>query len=254
MAFKFNYFKNIENKYKTRFSLKKPIVIRLDGKNVCKNPAINLLDETKQHFSFSLNHTAKAMSRKFKAICFSSTDEINILILDPSFLLRHYNTIECQKLSSFVAQEVFSTFNNLYIGEKIFFDARTFNIPENKAQSYISYRVGMAKNVYTNYYAKKLLSPRERVNVKLDVLDSTLNTLSEEYRNRSNHNTYGAIYYNGYEIQFSDLPSTQMSITELISFLSGFKEDTVIYDLDTSDNITSYETDSNSDFIDDILL
>ena len=45
-----------------------------------------------------------------------------------------------------------------------------------------------------------------------------------------------------------------MSITELISFLSGFKEDTVIYDLDTSDNITSYETDSNSDFIDDILL
>lgn len=256
MAFNYNFFQNIENKYKTRFSLNKPIVIRLDGKNVCKNPEINLLDETEQQFSFSLINTAKTLSRKFNAICFCSTDEINLLILDSSLLYRYYNTIECQKLSSFISQEVFSIFNTLYIGEKIFFDARTFNIPENKAQSYIFYRAGMAKNVYTVYYAKKLLPPRERINIKLDTLDITLKNISEEYRNRSAHNTYGAIFYNGYEINFSDIPTEPMNKSEFIKFLTQFKEDTVIYDSDNiySDDITISDINNDSDFFDEILL
>lgn len=252
MAFKFNYFKLIEDKYKTRFSLKKPIVIRFDGKNVCKNPTINLLDESELQFSYSLNNTARSLSRKFKALCFSSTDELNIIILDTNILQKYYDTVECQKLSSFLAQEVFSMFNNLYVGDKVLFDARTFNIPENKIQSYISYRTGMAKNCYTNYYAKKILPARERVNMKLEALDNILKNESDDYRNRSTHNTYGAFYYNGYEIQFSDISSNDMNIDELIKYLNNFKEDTIIYDLNTDDSMIDVDTDC--DFINDILL
>lgn len=229
MALKFNFFKNIEDKYKVRISLKKPIVIRLDGKNICKNPSINLTDEKELGFSFSLNNTAKAISRKFNAICTSSTDEINIIILNPNILHKHYNSVECQKISSFIAQEVSFSFNNIYSGDRILFDARTFNIPENKVQSYLAYRIGMAKNVYTIYYAKKLLTPSERINVKINDLESILNRISPEYKNRSQHNTYGAIFYNGTEISYSNLPKEQLGIDELINYLKNLEEDVVVY-------------------------
>ena len=40
---RFDYFKTIEDKYKNRYSTKKPLVIRLDGRGVTKNKGINLL-------------------------------------------------------------------------------------------------------------------------------------------------------------------------------------------------------------------
>ena len=33
---RFNFFKNIENRYKNKISLKKPLILRLDGKGVTK--------------------------------------------------------------------------------------------------------------------------------------------------------------------------------------------------------------------------
>lgn len=250
MSFKFNYFKLIEDKYKTRISLNKPIVIRLDGKNICKNPCINLIDETKHSFSSSLNNTAKFLSRKFNAICLAATDELNIIIPNPNFLYKYYATIECQKISSFIVQEVSSSFNNLYNGERILFDARTFNIPENKIQSYMTYRIGMAKNVYVMYYAKKLLAPHERVNVKMANIEEILNNLSPEFLLRSNHNKYGAIYYDGSEINYNDLPTEILLKDELIHYLSQFEVETVI--LDNTDFQEDLTVDNNDSY--DFLL
>lgn len=250
MAFKFNYFKNIEDRYKTRISLNKPIIIRLDGKNVCKNPAINLLDEKEHQFASSLNTTARSLSRKFNALCTSSTDEINIIILDPNLLYKHYGSIECQKISSFIAQEVSTCFNNLYSGERILFDARTFNIPNTKVISYISYRVGLARNVYTIYYAKKLLAPRERVGFKINTIHDTLINISSDYRTRSTHNTYGAIYYNGTELFIENMPSETLSIQELINHFNSFEEKITVYD----EELTEDSTDTCDSLYDDFLL
>lgn len=251
MAFNFNFFKTIEDRYKIRISLNKPIVIRLDGKNVCKNPSINLVDDKQDSFSTSLNNTARALSRKFNSICISSTDEINIIITNTSLFYKYYGSIECQKISSFVAQEVFSTFNNLYSGEQVLFDARTFNIPENKIQSYLTYRTGLAKNVYTIYYAKRLLTVSERIDAKIATIDDLLNRTSEEYRTRPNHFRHGAIYFDGLEIPYNSLPSESLSTNNLLDYLSSFEEPVIIED--SAEDLQHFETQSDTVYEDFLL-
>ena len=60
-----NYFYNIQKKYSMRISSKKPLVIRLDGKEVTRNKNINLFDCSDNGFLDALKKTASFFTQKY---------------------------------------------------------------------------------------------------------------------------------------------------------------------------------------------
>lgn len=58
-----SYFFQIQNKYNMRVSIKNPLVIRLDGKNVTKNKSLNLLNNYEGSFINLLEKTVKYFTR-----------------------------------------------------------------------------------------------------------------------------------------------------------------------------------------------
>ena len=218
---KFNFFKLIEDKYKTRLSSKRPVVVRLDGKNICKNPDINMLDESNGGFAYALKETANHLSRKFNTLCIASSDEISILFFKPEILQSMYKKLDCQKVSSLISQEVFLNFNNFYSGDNIFFDARSFNIPDGKSLSYITYRKASAENISVIYHAKRLITFKERVELKQAELTKYLDSISDDFRNRSTHNTAGSFYFDGVELSFDDISCFNDSDDKLFNHLKS---------------------------------
>lgn len=58
-----SYFFQIQNKYNMRVSLKNPLVIRLDGKNVTKNKSYDLLNNFDGSFRNSLEKSVQYFTR-----------------------------------------------------------------------------------------------------------------------------------------------------------------------------------------------
>lgn len=201
----FNYFKMIETKYSSQISFEKPIIIRLDGKDVTKNPNINILDTNKDEFADSLKNTASYLSLKYNCIALSSTDEISLIFLNTEIFKNKFKSNKCQKSSSIIAQEVFQIFNSYYRKNTIFFDARTFNIPKDKIKSYIKYRVVSAHNVNITYLSKKIFPYKIRRNKKLTELKKMLQNTSFKELSNSKYINEGFIFYNGKELNYIDI-------------------------------------------------
>lgn len=197
----FDYFKLVENKYINRLSISKPIVIRLDGKDICGNPDIDILDETNGGFAYALINTGKFLSIKYKCIVYVTTDEINIVVENPEILKKLYKKLEAQKISTLVSQEVFIEFNKHYNGDRVLFDARTFNLYENKINSYLLHRKSLGNNVFVNHFAKEELKFDERVKVPLKKIEDKLYKISYRFRNRTEYQTQGLSFKNGKPIE-----------------------------------------------------
>lgn len=58
-----SYFYQIQNKYNMRVSIKNPLVIRMDGKNVTKNKRLDLLNNYEGTFINLLEKTVKYFTR-----------------------------------------------------------------------------------------------------------------------------------------------------------------------------------------------
>lgn len=242
----FNYFKSIEDKYKSRISPNKPIIIRLDGKKITKNKEINMLDESQGAFAYSLKKASAHISRKFNCLVLTSSDEINLIITEPSRLNRLYDSFECQKLSSLISQDIGYIFNQHYKGEMILFDARTFNIPINKVSSYVSYRLQSARNVQTMYFAKRLLSPRERIGKKMHELELILDSFSGEFKNRNDYKKHGCCFFRGTMID-SQLILDNLNNIDFYSF-----DISTLTPSKPKKGVFTQEDNSN-DFIDDLF-
>lgn len=76
-----NYFNNMRNKYNTRVSANKPLIIFLDAKDSSKNK-IPLLKSSKNDFFDTMNSSAKNFSKKYNCIALCGTDEISFIIND----------------------------------------------------------------------------------------------------------------------------------------------------------------------------
>lgn len=216
---RFDYFKMVEDKYKARISYKRPIIIRLDGKGVCKNKEIEMLNEEEGGFAYALKGLAKFLSRRFKTLCLASSDEVSIIITDTNILKSLYEGDECQKISSLVAQESYVVFNRLYNGEEIKFDARTFNIHENRVKSYVKYRVGSAKNVCAIYVAKTNVNYRERKGKKLNELEELLSDKVEGFADRSEYSKIGMGYYCGEIVELVKFIDSNSEIDDCAKFI-----------------------------------
>lgn len=202
---RFDYFKNIENRYKSKISLNKPVIVRLDGKNVCKNKDINILDESNNSFASVLKRTAKYISYKYKCYVFVASDELNLIFCNPRILYKNFKSIDTQKITSLLSQEVFHYFNKYFKQQLVYFDARAFSIPQEKFRSYLVYRRNCAKNVLTQYFAKLYLDKEYRVNLKLEEIEENLNQRCPEFKDRSVYNVEGLLYSNGERFKISEL-------------------------------------------------
>ena len=198
---RFNFFKNIEDRYKSKISIKKPLVIRLDGKGVTKNPYIDLYDESVGSFSDSLKKTAKFISEKFRCISYASNDEINIVFENPYILSRIYKSVDIQKINSLLSQEVFYIFNK-FMGTKnpIYFDCRCFNIPEDKILSYLRYRVNSSTNTSIQYFAKRNIEKEKRHGKQLSYIINYLEENIPSYKTRTVYQKEGFIYIKGIKL------------------------------------------------------
>lgn len=205
MKMRESYFGTIENKYSCKVSLSKPIIIRLDGKGVCKNSAINMYNESVGGFAYALQITAKEISKRYHCLVLISSDEISMIFLDNQTFYDKFNSCKCQKSSSLITQEIALIFNNHYSGNFIFFDARTFNIPDDKVPSYITFRTKSAKNVSIHYIAKKYIPFTERKGKKLSEIECILNDNYNNCFNINDYHLYGKAYHNGNELDIKKL-------------------------------------------------
>ena len=198
---RFNFFKNIENRYKSKISVKKPLVIRFDGKGITKNPFINLLDEKEGSFSDALKKTAKFISGKYRCISFISGDELNLVFENPLTLISYIKSVDIQKINSLLTQELFYIFNKYINAVKpIYFDCRCFNIPKDKIDSYLLYRVNSASNTAIQYFAKKNIDKELRHGKHLDFIINYLENNIPSYAERTVYQREGFIYIKGNKI------------------------------------------------------
>lgn len=205
---RFDYFKTIEDKYKNRYSTKKPLVIRLDGRGVTKNKGINLLSLKEDSFRGVLNETAKIISKRYNCIAYAHCDEISFIFEEPEVLKQKYESVDIQKINSLFSQEVFYIFNELFEEvHRIYFDCRCYNIPSHKIDSYLKYRIKSSYNTIHHYIYKKYLpkhKQRDKYKMNLDELTEVLMDELEFYVDYNEIQLYGALFRSGEALSLED--------------------------------------------------
>ena len=158
-----SYFRGIENKYSLRISLKKTLVIRIDGRNITKNKNISLIQKTENSFLDCFEKTIKILSSKYKCLCYIGSDEANFIFEEPEKVLDSFNIdkIKDARVNEIVVlftQEFFNIFNDMYnSNEKVFWHGICFSIEKEKIASYIKCRTLVVKDVMSAYFLKRMM-------------------------------------------------------------------------------------------------
>ena len=153
----FNYFYQIQKKYRIRLSTKTPLIVRLDAKNVTKNKVIDLIDTSKDSFLYYLEKTVKYFTKKYHCYAIIGADEVSFVFIDPMPFIKNLNAVKhhnSERIVSLFSQYFFDFFNSFNNNRKIFWDVKCFSIPYDKATSYISYRSKSIKEIMVTYFLK----------------------------------------------------------------------------------------------------
>lgn len=211
----YNYFGMIEDLYCSKISFFKPIVIRFDAENITKNKEFNILDVSIGDFAYALINTARVLSETYKTYVFCSTDEIDLIFINDTFLHKRFKNRKTQRISSIMSQMLSEVFHSFYKKNKIYFDAKTFNIPMEKVYSYIEYRQKSAFCVNTTYLAKRNLRKSDYVNIPLSMITQKLNEYVPYINKDYQYFQKGILYLNGHLIQLDDyLAKNQIMIID----------------------------------------
>lgn len=199
-----NYFFQIQKKYSMRLSLAKPLVIRLDGKDVTKNSKINIMDEYKGSFLDALKKTAKYFSEKYHCLSILGSDEISFIIFDPNIAINDLEpndkTNYSNEIIAMFSQYFYNYFNRIFKLGNVFWHAKCFSINEDKVVSYLKYRSRIIENVLVTYFLKK-----KNDNIQDEKLNDKIKR-AEKYKDyialqRIQH---GILYLDGKQIDLQD--------------------------------------------------
>lgn len=161
---RFNYFKTIENKYRNQLSKNKPLVIRIDGKNITKSWKYDLFHEN--GFLNITEMIARNMIKYFnKCKIYVALDEINFIFEDPNVFFDRYEDTDALYCSNIFLQDFVKIFWNYY--PEVKFGISIFNIENDKINSYLKYRKSCCYNAAVYYYCKRNLPKDVYVNKKL---------------------------------------------------------------------------------------
>lgn len=153
-----NYFAQIRKKYSMRVSLKEPLIINLDGKDVTKNNSINLFIKYDNGFLDTMEKTVRYFTKKYNCISIFGADEVSFIFLKPEELIKDLNSDMNNYSNEIIAvfsQYFFDYFNSISSDEKIFWHGKCYSIPRGKVNSYIKYKKQLIKNVVTTYLLKR---------------------------------------------------------------------------------------------------
>lgn len=137
-----NYFSNLRNKYNTRVSKNKALVIFLDAKDSSKNH-INLFNGSNNDFFTSVQRTVQTFTKKYNCTAICGTDEISFIFEDSDKLITTINNekkYRTHDIVSIFSQYFFEYFNNIYDKSSIYWHCNCFNIPLEKINSYLKYK------------------------------------------------------------------------------------------------------------------
>lgn len=213
-----DYFWQLQKKYSMRLSIKEPLVIRFDGKDVTKDKKINLLYNTKGSFMDAMDKTAWYFSDKYDCYAIYGTDEISFVTNEPLKILEDLDktiTNHSNEVISLFSQYFFDYFNTFYKGEKIFFHGKCFSIPSGKIVSYIKYRSKSIKNVITTYFLN-----RNDIKMGKSKLSERINKCTElkEY-NILKEIENGTLYYCGNKLSIEKFLDNSITTSNLHSII-----------------------------------
>lgn len=208
-----SYFFQLQKKYNMRVSMKKPLVIRFDGKNVTKNKFVDLMDFYTGGFFDSLEKTAEYFSKKYNCYSIFGSDEISFVIPDVECLIEDLEpsgkTTHSNELIAMLAQYFFDYFNHFDTHQKIFWHGKCFSIPEGKVRAYVKYRSGIIKNVMVTYFLKKNNKNNSELKLKDKANDCKALPEYEEFRRIQE----GALYFSGKKLDLHEF--LQGNVTEI---------------------------------------
>lgn len=199
-----NYFYNIQKKYSMRLSLKEPLVIRLDGKNITKNNMIDLMNiSSSKSFMYAMRESVKHFTSKYKCYSIYGSDEVSFIFIEPMKLMRDLDSDSdnhSNEIISLFSQYFFNYFNNFDKNKIVFFHAKCFSIPNEKVTSYIKYRSRVIENVMVTYFLKKECLNQEilKLDDKIDKCKQMPNYYILEEIKR------GMLYYSGRQIGYDE--------------------------------------------------
>lgn len=153
-----DYFANLRNKYSMRVSIKRPLVINLDGKGLTNNKFFSLMDNTKGGFIDIMERTVQYFTKKYNCMSIFGTDEVSFIFENPLSIIEDLNSdlnTKSDEIISMFSQYFFEYFNSINKKENVFWHGECFSIPSDKMNSYIKYKSGAIKNVITTYFLKK---------------------------------------------------------------------------------------------------
>lgn len=198
-----DYFYQIQKKYSMRVSIKEPLVIRLDGKNVTKNKSIDLMNNYTGSFFDALEKTVEYFTWKYNALAIFGSDEVSFIFTNPMKLMEDMSTEKSnhsQEIISVFSQYIYDYFNQFDQHKKVFWHAKCFSIPKEKINSYIKYRSTSIKNVLVTYFLKT-----KNVFISNEKLPD-LEKKCEEFPDYTKFTKIieGILYYDGNKISMKD--------------------------------------------------
>ncbi len=196
-----DFFSKIENKYNIALKKNRGIIIRIDARNTTKNKNINLLDE-ENGFSYALKTASLEFSKKYPFIMlYTAVDEVNFLISDTNKLLESMKSNYAQEITSVISQEFSYLFHKHY-NQFVRFAGRSFSLYKDNFNSYLIYRKHTNTSVLTVYFLKRHKIPVHKKNY------NEMNEMGmeiKEYRNRTNYQKEGSIFYRGIIFDIEDV-------------------------------------------------
>lgn len=197
------YFKNYEDKYNPFLSSKKPVVVKAKI-NIDKEDIRLNVGNVKEIDSI-VRKIAKDLSRKYGCIAFSSFNEIDLIIENPSKMLVK-NKLETHNVVSLFSQEIFMRYNELNRSQKVsFVSVNTFNLFEDKVKSYLYNRQSVGFNNYVSTLSSKIFSYSQIKNKNKEELLSIIENISPSLKLIKKYIKDGFTSLNGIEIELHDI-------------------------------------------------
>lgn len=152
-----NYFSKIENKYNLKMTVKKPIVIFLDAKDITKSMNHSLITENKNSFNDIFEQTVKYFTEKINCMAILGVDEVSFIIEDSKKLKEFVSSkkYKAHEIVSIFAQCFYKYFNDRYKNAPIYWHCKCSNIPKGKIKSYIKFRNLSIFDLKLTYFLKR---------------------------------------------------------------------------------------------------
>ena len=225
-----DYFYNMRNKYDMRLSANKPIIMFLNAKYLSKNK-IDLLDEKEKGFFDAMGLAAKYFTTKYNCIAICGNDQISFIIENTDNFIQSINNekkYRANDVAAIFSQYFFEYFNNVYDGEKIYWNCKGFNISKEKIKSFLRFKSNEIQEKVTSIFLKK-----DGVKNAYDInLEEKIKMCKkyEQYFSFEKH-CFGRLYYNGKRIDLNEYLKGQFVV------LKDKKDAEEFFDLINFDNL-----------------